>query len=57
MNRNVFPTQRWRKDIKNLKFNIEDYEDDCLPGCDAVQFGIRSVETSYSCLQGKGETG
>ena len=25
--------------MKHLKFNTDDYEDDCLPGCDAVQFG------------------
>ena len=48
MNINVFPAQRGKRDMKYLKFNTDDYEDDCVPECDAVQFGIRSGETSYS---------
>jgi len=43
--------------MKHLKFNTDDYENDCVPESDAVQFGTRSGETSYSSLHAKREIG
>jgi len=57
MNRYVFPKQRGKRDMKHLKFKVDDYEEKWVSGFDAVQFGIHSGENAYSCLHGKREIG